>query len=78
MWIKQLLNLLAVKFHTQSFFLLGDTDDFIRPCSDFTMRGTPINLQMGVICLGDGMLKTKYLNNDTCYLIEEKDQKNLI
>ena len=25
----------------------GDMDDFIRPCSDFTMRGTPINLQMG-------------------------------
>jgi len=28
-WIKQLLNLLAVKFHTKSFFLLGDMDDYI-------------------------------------------------
>ena len=26
-WIKQLLNLFAVKFHTKSFFLLGDMDD---------------------------------------------------
>ena len=62
--ILQLLNLLAVKFHNQSFFLLGDMEDFIRSCSDFTitMRGTPTN---GVICLGDGMVKTKYLDNDT-------------
>ena len=46
-WINQLLSFLPVKLHTQSFFLLGDMDDFIRACSDFTMRGTPINLQMG-------------------------------
>jgi len=34
-WIKQLLNLLAVKFHTKSFFFLGDMDDYIRltPCA---------------------------------------------
>ena len=25
-WIKQLLNLLVVKFHTHSFFFLGDMD----------------------------------------------------
>ena len=29
-WIKQVLNLLAVKFHTNSFFFLGDMDDYIR------------------------------------------------
>ena len=38
-WIKQLLNLLAVKFHTHSFFFLGDMDDYIRPCSNFTCMG---------------------------------------
>ena len=47
-----------MKFYIQSFFLLGDMGDFIRPCNDFTMRGTPINL---VICKGDEMVKT----NDT-------------
>ena len=31
--IKQLLNLLAVKFHTHSFFILGDILNYIRPCS---------------------------------------------
>ena len=30
-WIKQLLNLLGMKFHTKSFFFLGDMDDCIRP-----------------------------------------------
>jgi len=29
-WIKQLLHLLALKFHTKSFFFLGDMDDYIR------------------------------------------------
>jgi len=29
-WVKQLLNFLAVKFHTKSCFLLGDMDDYIR------------------------------------------------
>ena len=33
--IKQLLNLHAVKFHTIAFFL-GDIDDYIRTCSNFT------------------------------------------
>jgi len=28
-WVKQLLNLLAMKFHTKSFFFLGDMDDYI-------------------------------------------------
>ena len=46
-WIKQLLNLLAVKFHTHSFFFLVDMDDYIRPCSNFHMRGITINLQIG-------------------------------
>ena len=45
--IKQLLSLLAVKFHTHSFFILGDILNYIRPCSSFTMRGTAINLQIG-------------------------------
>ena len=27
-WIKQLLNLLAVKFHTKSLFFLEDMDDY--------------------------------------------------
>jgi len=29
--IMQLLKLLAVKFHTKSFFFLGDMDDYIGP-----------------------------------------------
>ena len=33
--IKQLLNL-AVKFQTHGFLFLGDMDDCIRPCSNFT------------------------------------------
>ena len=45
--IEQLLSLLAVKFHTHSFFILGDILNYIRPCSSFTMRGTAINLQIG-------------------------------
>ena len=45
--IKQLLSLLAVKLHTDSFFFLGDILNYIRPCSSFTMRGTTINLQIG-------------------------------
>jgi len=46
-WIKQLLNLLAMKFHTHSFFPLGDMDDYIRPCSNFTWVGQQLhNLQI--------------------------------
>ena len=45
--IKQLLSLLAVKFHTHSFFYLGDILNYIRPCGSFTMHGTTINLQIG-------------------------------
>ena len=41
------LSLLAVKFHTHSFFYLGDILNYTRPCSSFTMRGTTINLQIG-------------------------------
>ena len=29
-WVKQLLNLLAIKFHTKSFSFLGDMGDYIR------------------------------------------------
>ena len=29
-WVKQLLNLLAMKFHTKSFSFLGDMGDYIR------------------------------------------------
>ena len=37
-----------------------------------------MNLQNGVICSDEGMAKTKCLDNDTCYLIEGKDQEHLI
>ena len=32
----------------------------------------------GVICSSDKMVNTKYLDSDTSYLIEEKDQKHLV
>ena len=31
----------------------------------------------GVICSGNGMVKTEYLDNDACCLTEEKDRKHL-
>ena len=46
-WIKQLLNLLAVTFHTHSFFFLGDMDDYIRPCSNFTCVGQQLTYKLG-------------------------------
>ena len=40
-WIKQLLNLLRLKFHTKSFFFLGDmydymTDQLTPPLNSYT------------------------------------------
>ena len=43
---KATLSLLAVKYHTHSFFSLGDILNYIRQCSSFTMRGTAIILQI--------------------------------
>ena len=45
--IKQLLNLLAVKFHTHSFFFIGYMDDYIRPCSNFTCVGQQVTYKLG-------------------------------
>jgi len=45
--IKQLLNLLAVKFNTHSFFPPGVMDVFIRPCKDFTCVGQQLTYKLG-------------------------------
>ena len=49
-------------------------DDFIRPLVISQCMGHQLTYKWG----GDGMVKTKYLDSDTFYLIEEKDQEHLI
>ena len=77
--IKQQLSLLAVKFHTHSFFILGDVLSYIRPCSSFTMRGTVINLYTNwVICSFPKPNIFLSLDNNTSDLIEEKHKEHMI
>ena len=40
-WIKQLLKILAMKFHTKSFFFLEEMNDFIRPNQCIQKVGFP-------------------------------------
>jgi len=72
-WNKKLSNLVGVKFH---FFLLGNMDDFFRPCRDFTTFGTAINLQIRWFFQALEWPKLSVLENDTFNLISEKYQKH--
>jgi len=42
-----ILNLVSVKFHTHSFFLLGDMDVYTRPCSNLTYVGQQLINKLG-------------------------------
>ena len=46
-WIKQLLNLLAVKFHYPRFFVFRDVGDNIRPCRNFTCVRHQLTYKLG-------------------------------
>ena len=64
-------NFLAVNFHSQSFFLLGDW----MIVSDHVMTshvwGHQLIYKLGdLLTLDDEMAKTKSSDNDTCYLFQ--------
>ena len=45
--MKQLLSLLAVKFHTYSFFYIEDILNYIRLCSSFTAFEGQLTYNLG-------------------------------
>ena len=61
--------------HPKLLFL-GDMDDCIRPCSNFTCVGNQLTYEL-VICSGAGMAKTK-CKQCRCHLIVEKYQEYFI
>ena len=59
------------EFYIHSFSLLGDMDDFIRLCSNFTYVGQQLTFKLGDFYIGDQVAKIKSQDNDSCCLLIE-------